>query len=123
MNKNINLFDEMEKMVDLFVQGWKDDLDIDKKIIRKNESNTYYWLVRKNGTWLTSIETLAKNPKVKHFTFYHDNRDFYILFRIDIKKRINNDYIGTIQAIGVSEYESQIHNYRIENNLDFKFLV
>lgn len=53
-------FEEMQKKVDAFLIGYKEDFEVDKKIITEASEDTFLWMLRKTGTQLVNLTEVAK---------------------------------------------------------------
>jgi len=65
MRKPVELFKQMQSLVNKYVKHYASDFEIDKNCIMgtypesQSQSGIYYWYIRDSGTQLMSIENLA----------------------------------------------------------------
>lgn len=94
-----NLFNVMSQLVDMHVEFYKSDFDIDKKHMLKNKQfKKYYWFLREGGTTLYSIDTLKNNKDaVQRAEYWLENSNQF--YEINVEK-VGRKYIyGDIISI------------------------
>ena len=53
-------FEEMQVKVDAFLIGYKENFEVDKKIITEAPNDTYLWMLRKTGTQLVNLTEVER---------------------------------------------------------------
>lgn len=105
--KEMNLLKEMEKLVGELVKSYQTDLNYDKETMFKNEPTEYYWIARKCGTELISIEDLKYTQTGSYTTALYFRNEPNV-FKIKVTKCGRKNVYGFIERANIQEFHNAI---------------
>lgn len=123
---NVDLFAELQKLVDLHVMSYKDDFDIDKRILlramksNEPEEKTLLWFCRKCGTHcLRENQAFIKDTR-EHNTvrYYYEQSREVMTARIVVPKQLcSGKLMGDIYEVDFNVLASRIANNSVSPQL------
>lgn len=105
-----NLFNIMGELVDKHVKYYKEDFEIDKKIILKNkDSQKYYWFLRETGTEIFNADEL----KEKQAKVHRERAEFWLdktrhIYELNIDKIGKKYAYGYLKPINKNAFEKML---------------
>lgn len=120
--ENINLFEEMEKIVDRVVVCYKDDLIHDKKALLDpkeiKEGNKFYWYVRDSGT-----DLIRENQVFVKNSWNYNKATYYLdickeIYEVEVKKLGRKYVYGDIKKVAKKDMENLLKTKSIVMEYD-----
>lgn len=121
--KGINLFETMERIVDVHTVAYKEDFKLDKELLTeaaktpKRTSRTFLWMCRTMGTWLLEERNVFLKDTREHNTlrFYREQTsEPILLFAVEVTKMIDGKVMGNLYLLDYGKYYDRVVSESIE---------
>ena len=104
------LFSRMQEIVDKYCIAYKTDLDLDKKLLRKNPELTYLWIVRECGTYLLPLAQVNLKDTYPNTiaNYYLEQKDFKKLYIVSAKHLKETSYKECCKMLNEAKQIKQV---------------
>lgn len=111
MEQRLN--DELLKIVDWYMDGYKEDVDADiQQILKQKDINNFIWVVRKSGTMLFYEKNLMCKNSGEHDCYMNFVGQTSIVYKITITKRGSKYIYGALEKISKASLTEKVKNGR-----------
>ena len=109
---NVDLISSMKEILDIHTQAYKSDFDYDVALMEKyvcssdKKDKTLYWLCRKLGTWLFTLEDAYTNDSFANhavLNYFPDDGSNILLYGITIHSGNSESILGTLHTIDYND--------------------